>query len=98
MCIAARLRKVAMSSRDLHLNKESGSVEEFAYSVASKISGIVWSPAHMFECIPGTKMFFAGITKEKECADLVAFLSEATCLSSSSSFVVAWCPSIGCDK
>ena len=46
-----------MSSRDLHLNKESGSVEELAYSVANKVSGIVWSPVHMFEYIPGTKMF-----------------------------------------
>ena len=80
----------------------------FAYCAANKDSGIVWSPAHMFKYlvnhkkyIPGTKMFFAGIKKEKDRADLIAFLSEAAqarCLSSSSSFVVAWCPSIGFDK
>ena len=87
-----------MSSKDLHLNKESGSVEEFAYSVANKVSGIVWSPAHMLGCVPGTKMFFARIKKEKDSFDLTAFLSEAARLSSSSSCVVAWCPSIGCDK
>ena len=66
------------------MGRTSGSVEGFAYSAADKDSGIVWSPAHMFKYlvnrkkyIPGTKMFFAGIKKEEERADLIAFLSEA---------------------
>ena len=49
-----------------------GSMGRFAYSAANKDSGVVWSLAHMFEYlvnpkkrIPGTKMVFAGIKKEK---------------------------------
>merc|ERR1712183_962806 len=61
--------------------RQSGTVEGFAYSEANKNSGIVWSDKHMFEYlvnpkkyIPGTKMVFAGIKKDKERADLITFL------------------------
>eukprot|EP00927_Polykrikos_kofoidii_P019622 TRINITY_DN1919_c0_g1_i3.p1 TRINITY_DN1919_c0_g1~~TRINITY_DN1919_c0_g1_i3.p1 ORF type:complete len:115 (+),score=16.29 TRINITY_DN1919_c0_g1_i3:116-460(+) len=64
------------------LGRHSGSVEGFAYSEANKNSGIVWSDKHMFEYlvnpkkyIPGTKMVFAGVKKEKERADLITFMT-----------------------
>jgi len=64
--------------------RQSGTLEGFAYSEANKSSGIIWSPKHMYEYlvnpkkyIPGTKMVFAGIKKEKERADLIAYM--ATC-------------------
>merc|ERR1711924_520573 len=57
--------------------RASGSVEGFAYSQANKNSGIIWSDKHMFEYlvnpkkyIPGTKMVFAGVKKDKERADI----------------------------
>merc|ERR1712209_369044 len=60
--------------------RQSGSAA-FAYSEANKNSGIVWSDKHMFEYLinpkkymPGTKMVFAGIKKEKERADLISYL------------------------
>ncbi|CAK0893632.1 unnamed protein product [Prorocentrum cordatum] len=64
--------------------RQSGTLEGFAYSEANKNSGIIWSHKHMYEYlvnpkkyIPGTKMVFAGIKKEKERADLIAYM--ATC-------------------
>merc|ERR1712061_41718 len=63
--------------------RQSGSYEGFAFSEANKNSGIVWSDKHMFEYlvnpkkyIPGTKMVFAGLKKEKERADLIAYMAE----------------------
>merc|ERR1712117_137829 len=63
------------------MGRTSGTCEGFAYSEANKNSGIVWSDKHMFEYlvnpkkyIPGTKMVFAGIKRDKERADLITFL------------------------
>mmetsp|Transcript_12338 Transcript_12338/g.29346 ORF Transcript_12338/g.29346 Transcript_12338/m.29346 type:complete len:116 (+) Transcript_12338:73-420(+) len=62
--------------------KQSGSTEGFPYSAANKESGIIWSDKHMFQYlinpktyIPGTKMVFAGIKKDQERADLIAFMA-----------------------
>ncbi|CDR96994.1 cytochrome c, putative [Babesia bigemina] len=64
--------------------RPSGSAD-YAYTDANKSSGIVWSEKHLFmylvnpkEYIPGTKMVFAGMKKEQERADLIAYLKEAT--------------------
>merc|ERR1712167_363784 len=61
--------------------RPSGSVEGFAYSEANKNSGIIWSDKHMFEYLvnpkkymPGTKMVFAGVKKDKERADLIEYM------------------------
>ncbi|CDJ43384.1 cytochrome c, putative [Eimeria tenella] len=66
------------------LGRASGSAD-FPYSEANKNSGIVWSEKHLWEYlvnpkayIPGTKMVFAGIKKETERANLIAYLVEAT--------------------
>jgi len=63
--------------------RASGSVDGFPYSEANQNSGIVWSHKHMFEYlvnpkkyIPGTKMVFAGLKKDKERADLIAFMDQ----------------------
>ena len=65
--------------------RQSGSVEGFAYTAANKNSGITWGEDTLFDYllapkkyIPGTKMVFAGIKKEQERADLIAFLKKAT--------------------
>lgn len=57
----------------------------FAYTAANKESGIVWSDKHLWHYlvnpkayIPGTKMVFAGLKKEKERADLIAYLKKAS--------------------
>jgi cytochrome c len=63
--------------------RQSGTVDGFPYSEANKESGIVWSHKHMFEYlinpkkyIPGTKMVFAGLKKDKERADLIAYMDQ----------------------
>lgn len=63
--------------------KEAGSMEGFKYSKAMKDSGIVWDDATMTEFLrsprkylKGTKMGFAGIRKDEQIADLIAWMKE----------------------
>ncbi len=65
--------------------RKAGAVEHFAYSAALKNSGIVWDEATLEkylhdpkQFIPGTRMAFPGIESDKEVADLLAYLREAT--------------------
>lgn len=65
------------------VGRKSGTVEGYSYSEANKNSGITWSEAEFKDYIknpkakiPGTKMAFAGITKETEINDLWAFLAQ----------------------
>ncbi|MBN9020501.1 MAG: cytochrome c family protein [Rhizobiales bacterium] len=61
--------------------RSAGSVPGYAYSVANKSSGIVWTE-EIFAAyirdprgyIKGTKMMFAGIKKDVDIADLTAYL------------------------
>jgi cytochrome c len=55
--------------------------EDYGFSSAIKDSGIVWSGEHLWhflinpkKYVTGTKMVFAGLKKEQERADLIAFL------------------------
>jgi len=55
------------------------------YSEANKNAEIVWSDKHLDQFLlnpkgymPGTKMVFAGLKKEKERADCIAWMKEAT--------------------
>ena len=63
--------------------RKAGTVAGFEYSEPNKKSGITWSEASFKEYIadplgkiPGTKMQFVGIKKEKDAADLWAYLKQ----------------------
>jgi cytochrome c len=63
--------------------RHSGSAPGYSYSAANKNSGITWNEATFKEYIkdprgkiPSTKMIFAGIKKEKDIADLWAYLKQ----------------------
>jgi len=65
--------------------RTAGSVEGYSYSDAMKASGIVWSAETLSvyvkapkDMVPGTKMVFAGIKKDDDIEDLIAYLEEAT--------------------
>ena len=65
--------------------RKAGTVDGFKYSKAMKESGIEWSAETLTEYlkkpkkyVPGTKMVFAGIRKDKQIVNLLAFLEEAT--------------------
>ena len=63
--------------------RKSGTAPDYSYSDANKNSGITWNEAQFEDYIkdpkvkiPGTKMAFAGIKKEKEINDLWAFIAQ----------------------
>ena len=63
--------------------RKSGTIDGFSYSDANKNSGITWSEATFKEYIvnpaakiPGTKMTFIGVKKDKDIADLWAYLKQ----------------------
>jgi cytochrome c len=65
--------------------RKAGSLEGYSYSDAMKNSDIVWSAETLAEYlqkpkdyVPGTKMVFAGLNKEDQIEDVIAYLEEAT--------------------
>lgn len=61
--------------------RKAGSVEGFRYSEANKNSGVTWTPDVLDKYlidpkkyIPGTSMAFAGVKKDDERANVVAYL------------------------
>ena len=65
--------------------RKAGSVEGFKYSKAMKKADIVWDEATIDaflvkpkKFLKGTKMSFRGLKKEKDRADVIAYLKEAT--------------------
>ena len=65
--------------------RKAGSVEGYAYSDAMKNSGITWGEdtlkAYLTDpkaVVPGGKMSFAGLKKEEEIENIIAYLEEAT--------------------
>merc|ERR1712072_1378788 len=63
------------------MGRQSGTVEGFSYSRANKESGITWDEKVLFEYlenpkkyIKGTKMAFAGLKKEADRHNLIAYL------------------------
>lgn len=65
------------------IGRKTGSVADYNYSDANKDSGITWDEATLNEYlqnpkakIPGTKMIFAGLPKENDRSDLIAYIAE----------------------
>lgn len=67
------------------IGRKAGAAEGFAYSDAMKNSGLTWDEATLDAylkdpkgTVPGNKMIFAGLPKDDERADLIAYLKTAT--------------------
>ena len=67
------------------IGRTSGKVEGFAYSPAMQASNIVWNEENLAKYIAdpkgfvaGNKMAFAGVKKEEDLKNVVAYLLEAT--------------------
>ena len=67
------------------IGRTAASVEGFKYSKAMKESGVVWNEENLDAYLakpktfmPGNKMVFVGLKKEKQRADVIAYLKEAT--------------------
>ncbi|KAI6249876.1 Cytochrome c [Erysiphe necator] len=65
--------------------RKTGSVEGYSYSDANKAKGIIWNEETLFtylenpkKYIPGTKMAYGGLKKEKDRNDLITFLKKDT--------------------
>ncbi|TDL20813.1 cytochrome-c from the OXPHOS pathway [Rickenella mellea] len=65
--------------------RHTGQAEGFSYTAANVNKGITWEETTLFEYlenpkkyIPGTKMAFAGLKKDKDRNDLITYLKEAT--------------------
>jgi cytochrome c len=65
------------------IGRKAGAVPDFNYSDANKSSGITWDEASLNEYltnpkakIPGTKMIFAGLPKESDRDNIIAYLSQ----------------------
>ena len=63
--------------------RAAGTAPNYSYSAANKKSGITWNEAEFKDYIraptakiPNTKMVFAGITNDKDAADLWAYLAQ----------------------
>ena len=63
------------------IGRHAGSVPDYSYSEANKGSGLTWDPATFRRYIadprgvvPGTKMSFAGLTREKDIDNILAYL------------------------
>jgi cytochrome c len=63
------------------VGRKAGTRAGYAYSAPLKVSNLVWTEANLTKwsaspgrMVPGTKMFFAGITSKTQQADLTAYL------------------------
>ena len=66
------------------LGRAAGSLEGYKYSKAMKASGLVWDEETLAaylkapkKYVKGTKMAFAGLKKDKDVADVIAYLKAA---------------------
>lgn len=67
------------------IGRSTGQAPGFSYTEANKSKGIKWTRETLFvylenpkKYIPGTKMIFAGLKKEADRNDLIAYLESAS--------------------
>ena len=67
------------------MGRAAGAVEGFKYSKAMMDSGLTWDEETLSkylekpkDLVPGTKMAFAGLKKDKQRADVIAYIKENT--------------------
>ncbi|KAL1489496.1 hypothetical protein ABEB36_014380 [Hypothenemus hampei] len=65
--------------------RKTGQAPGFSFTEANKNKGVIWNEDTLNiylmdpkKYIPGTKMVFAGLKKEQERKDLIAYLKKAT--------------------
>jgi cytochrome c len=65
------------------VGRSAGQYPNYNYSSANKSSGLVWDERTLArylrapaEVVPGTKMMFAGLKKDREIADVIAYLKQ----------------------
>jgi cytochrome c len=65
------------------VGRAAGVYPDYSYSTAMKNSGIVWDEPTLTtylraprKLVPGTKMAFAGLKKDQEIADAIAYLTQ----------------------
>jgi len=65
------------------VGRKAGTYPGYAYSEANKNSGITWDEATLQEYlknprgkVPGTKMIFAGLRKDDDIANVIAFIKQ----------------------
>ena len=81
--LEAGVNKVGPSLNGV-IGRQSGSAESFNYSDAMKDAHLTWDAATLDkylakpkEVVPGTKMAFPGLPKEKDRADVIAYIQQA---------------------
>lgn len=65
------------------VGRVAGAFPDYSYSPANKNSGLTWDEATLTaylraprKLVPGTKMTFAGLNKDQEIADVIAYLKQ----------------------
>lgn len=82
--VASAKNKVGPSLQGV-IGRKAGAVEGFKYSEAMTNSGITWDVTTLTAYlkdpkgnIPGNKMAFAGLKKEEDVVDVIAYIQEAS--------------------
>ena len=65
------------------VGRPAGQYPDYSYSSANKNSGLVWDERTLSgylrapaKVVPGTKMIFAGLTKDQDISDVIAYLKQ----------------------
>jgi cytochrome c len=81
--LEAGVNKVGPSLNGV-IGKQAASNDAFKYSDAMKSAQVSWTPetldqylANPKKMVPGTKMMFPGLPKEKDRADVIAYIQQA---------------------